>query len=412
MTEETPHLDHTAPKKKSLWQRWLDWNGSFFVVSLLFHILLIVIATLLVVQVINYKPKLKFTAAPPIAAHPEEYHVKHSKKMASDAPAVSKRITTTALNAQITLPAVDITTSTGPDVMASVMSGLGASGLGAGAGAGGGIASMPMEGMTAFGFKGAGKQSLVGNFYDLKQTPGRQPSALAKIDEGLGGGYRNKANTAQIAIFKDFFRNWDENVFSRYYKARDQMNAVQIWVPGRPSPEGPKAFGVEKEVPVGSHWLVLYKGTVTAPKDGTFRFLGMADDVLAVRFNGETVFGTQWDGGWARELFGDSYKTQEDIGFPYGNWFKVEGGKTYPIEVLISEVPGGMFGVQLMIEDQNPPKPYPHRTSPGFEKYRAYPVFQVRRGMPIPPYVPNGELDGPWQCNPETAPEPIVFLAK
>jgi len=409
MTAENPRLEHSSPRKKSLWRRWMDWSGSFFILSLLFHILLIVLATLLIVQVIGSKPKLKFVAAPPIAAHPEEYHVKHSKKMASDAPAISKRITSTALNAQITLPSVDISTSTAPDVMDSVMSGLAASGLGAGAGSGGGIASMPMEGLTAFGFRGAGGHALVGHFYDLKQTPERKPTEILDGVPGIEG---------ESKVMTQFFNGgWDENFLSRFYKAKDSLNAYQIWVPRLPAPEGPKAFGVQKEVPLGSHWLVLYKGTVVAPKDGEFRFLGYGDDMIAVRFDGETVFGMELNGDLAQKYFGGIFKNpkEDKVGLSHGLWFHVERGKSYPIEVVIGEEPGGDSEFILMIEDRNPDKPYPHRTFPGFENCVAYPVFQVRKG-PIPPYVRPPRINPnsitPDEIAPETAPNPVIFPAR
>ena len=115
---------HHLPMQ-TLWQRWMAWSGSFLVVSILIHILLLGGATLLVVQVVNSrKEKLKFTAPPPSANASVEHKVKPTKKISAPAPAVTKRITSTAVNAQIALPTVDLS-ATGPDVMASVMSGMG-----------------------------------------------------------------------------------------------------------------------------------------------------------------------------------------------------------------------------------------------------------------------------------------------
>jgi hypothetical protein len=65
MTEEnnseTPHSDHAAhtapaephPIKKNLWQRWMAWSGSFLVLSILAHVILLGGATVLVVQVVQ-----------------------------------------------------------------------------------------------------------------------------------------------------------------------------------------------------------------------------------------------------------------------------------------------------------------------------------------------------------------------
>ena len=153
------HAAHVAPAephsaKKNLWQRWMAWSGSFLVISILLHVILLGGATILVVQVVQgRKEKMKFTAPPPSASGSGEHKVKPSKKTAAAALAVSKRIASTAANASIALPAMDMNASTGPDVMASVMSGMGSAGLGGGAGASG-MASMPLAGLTAFGFKG------------------------------------------------------------------------------------------------------------------------------------------------------------------------------------------------------------------------------------------------------------------
>ena len=381
--------------KRTLWQRWMAWNGSFLVVSLLVHIILIVLAGLLVVQVIQAnKEKLRFTAAPPAPAS-VVHEVKHAKKTASAAPAVTKRITSTAINTSVALPTMDLNTSHNTDIMASVMSGLGGAGLGAGA-AGGGIASMPMEGLTAFGFRGGNAKGLVGHFYDLKQTPARKPSDC-------------QSNDKQIALFNEFFhQDRNEGLFDKYYKAHDQLVAPQIFIPMLHSPEGPKSFGVEKEVPGGSHWVVLYKGTVTAPKTARYRFQGYADDVLAVRFNNDNVLAVTTSIDGLKQSFPDLNVEGNERNAPFpGKWFSVDAGKSYPIEVLISEVPGGFSEFMLTIQEEG----ITYGKQRNNPKYPAYPVFQVIKGVPIPPYAKAkpGQQVG---YVPDTDADPVVFPGK
>ena len=201
---DSPQVPKPVPEhhviKRSLWQRWMAWSGSFFVVSLLLHIVLLGGATVLVVQVVQgRKEKLKFTAPPP-SAGPSEHKVKPSKKTSAAAPSISKRITSSAVNASVALPAMDLSASSGPDVMASVMSGMGASGLGSGAGGGAGMASMPVAGLTAFGFRGGGRSDgLVGRLYDLKQTKNHQPTDIK--DDGL---WVNPHQTDGMDILQQF----------------------------------------------------------------------------------------------------------------------------------------------------------------------------------------------------------------
>jgi len=394
MNDEHPHLEHASPPKKSLWQRWLDWNGCFFVISLLFHILLIVLATLLIVQVIGNKPKLKFTAAPPIAAHPDEFKVKHSKKMASDAPAVSKRITTTALNAQIALPAMDITTSTGPDVMASVMSGLGASGLGAGAGAGGGIGSMPMEGMTAFGFKGKGKGfGLPGNYYNLLYNRDRGPSGA--------NFYQEVVNYIKAGMPDDYFKN--------FYKGSQTLYIPQIGVAFVEMIEAAKAFADaagDKAIENPACWVAVYKGKFTVNHTGTYRLVGFGDDLLAVSIDHKEVLesiindsagkvhvakeyypytggsmsgGSMWAGG---------------ASFPCGDWVELEEGTVHEINVLIGDDAGtSAFWVMVERKGQN----YKHlpNGSPILPLLRFSSTVLPQVKGKVPPY--DNETDIGWR---------------
>ena len=460
--DQTPVDLHVAPKeshaiKVPLWKRWLGWGGSFFVISVLLHVLLLGGAAYFVVQVVEgRKEKLKFTAPPPSAnpgAKSVEHKVKMAKKTASmSAPSISKRITSSAANASIALPAMEMNSGSGPDVMASVMGSVGAAGLGSGAGGGGaGMASMPMAGLTAFGFKGTNATGgLVGRFYDLKQTADGKPTNIKddgvlkdpKLMEGLNGykrwvlwasiwGDRNQHfkltdslinHSKVVSSFID--GNWDDRALKGYYQAKDQLTAYQWFIPNVGPADALKAFGVEKEVKP-SHFVIHYKGTVVGPKDGTFRFVGRSGGVLAVRFNEENVFGTA-----VTPLLIPMTKfkfTEADprynnkTGYPHGKWFRVEAGRKYPMEILIDCAPWG-FNAALMIEEKNPPTPYLKRMwnqlYPQDPPYLRFPVFALKKGMPIEPYVPPGTTvpEGanpatfrPSEKIPEVAPEPLIF---
>ena len=444
-TEVDGHPDVTAekapialpqqhpPVKQALWKRWLAWSGSFFVLSLLLHVILIGAATLLVVQVVqSRKDKLKFTAPPPSSnpgAKSVEHKVKMAKKTASmSAPTVSKRITSTAPNTSIALPAVEMSGLASPDVMASVMREMGSASMAAGASSASVSASASgggMAGMTAFGFRGVGgPPGLVGNFYDLKQSneflPGtkkRRPSLIG--DEGLyasPGKYTGSASR-NIEVLNQFFKEqWNESTLrDKYFEAQDPLTAFQIFIPAIDAAKAPAAFSVEKEVKP-SHWVVHYKGNVIAPRDGKFRFVGNADNLLAVRFDGKNVFvQSPQKELTASEFPGVTFEAKE--GVAKGSWFQVERGKTYPIEILIAKIPQGLFSSLLMIEEENPMTPYPKRTFK--PEFPAYPVFQVKKGMTVPPYEkpdmtppPNARIDWePVEKAPETAPAPLVFTA-
>ena len=395
----------------TLWQRWMAWSGSFLVLSILLHVLLLGGATVLVVQVIQgRKEKLKFTAPPPSAAAAAEHKVKPSKKSTAAAPAVSKRITSTAANAQIALPAMEMNSSS-PDVMASVMSGMGSAGLGNGSGAAGGMASMPLSGLTAFGFKGANKGGLVGRLYDIRQTADRRPTEAAKQGMSSPGYYK---------VIGDFIsKNWDDEVLKKYYCAPDSMLAVQMYMPCKGSSGAAEAFGVEKEMK-NPLWVIHYKGTVVASEDGEYRFWASNDDFMAVRFDGKPVLAGRGVINHSppqalRYLVPESTPpgSRPDVNYMQGGmsvkgcWFRVERGKSYPIDILIGDT-GGLYHQILLIEERNPKQPYPMRTSPPLVP--RLPLVQFRKGIPMPTYDPRAS--GDYTRNPEPAPFSVIFTAK
>jgi hypothetical protein len=348
----------------------MAWSGSFFVLSLILHIVIIGGAGVIVVQVVQgRKEKLKFTAPPPSAAGPSEHKVKPSKKTAAAAPAISKRITSSAANASIALPAMDMSSSTGPDVMASVMSGMGASGLGAGAA---GMASMPLSGLTAFGFKGSGNVGLTGKFYDLKQSPSRKG-----IPMNIG---------TEVNVLKEFFAHgWDAYKWNReYFSPSNSIKAVQFYIPSMLSVKAPEAFGVEKEVEP-SNWVIHYKGNVTASKTTRFRFRGRGDNIMAVRFDNKNVFFNVIKDPYVHQLWDPLFPDQEPLGGSredptYGAWISVMANKTYPMEVILSDY-GGVCSFFLCIEEENPESSY---RSIGSPPKRVYPLFQLKKGLPLP----------------------------
>jgi len=463
MTEEdhseTPHSDHAAhtapaephPIKKNLWQRWMAWSGSFLVLSILAHVVLLGGATVLVVQVVqSRKEKMKFTAPPPSAAGMTEHKVKPSKKTAAAAPAVSKRIASTAANASIALPAMDMNSSTGPDVMASVMSGLGGAGLGGGAGGAGagGMASMPLAGLTAFGFKGKGMSGgLVGRLYDLKQTKDRHetgikddgtwknPHQLDGMDFWQRAAYTKKVMSDpsqhhllspsilnEVKVINTFLGgSWDEKVLLDYYRSEDPMVAYQWSIPMSTAKDAVKAFGVEKEVKP-THIIIHYKGFVTAPRDMTVRFLAMLrGGVMAVRFDNNNVFFITYGKSELLDTKGFQFKNEypnykSKAGYTSGKWFKVHAGQKYPVEIFISMGEAG-FGCGLMMEEMNPQKPFEPsewqwRTKQGRQyqtaetlrdarEYVRFPLFALRKGVPAVPFTMPGTNAPTFSNDPE-----------
>lgn len=145
--------------------------------------------------------------------------------------------------------------------------------------------------------------------------------------------------------------------------------------------DAPKAFKVNKP---GSYWAVHYKGKVRAPNDGTYRFVGVSDDFLLVRFDGRLVLDASISEvapggrGGDNRLFAPFFKEPKhnevyrDIigGHRVGRTFEVRKGQVYDIEIVTGENPGGEFYAFLFLErvgDNYPKDPAGQPVLPFFE---------------------------------------------
>ncbi len=224
-----------------------------------------------------------------------------------------------------------------------------------------------------------GGSALEGTFYDLKLTKNGAPT-------GIGPDTAGKIHK----LLSTHLKTWSKSTFARYYQSRAKLYASNWCLPSCNAAYAPYAYQC-KDKCKPSAWVAVYRGKVKAPKSGKFRFVGTGDDFLAVRFGGKTVL----EAGWAIPSMYDDKKPGEcgtmgalatphgaqyhkDIkakkirdkrdyefiqpketkkwntelgGLTAGSHFTVKEGTTYPIEILISEIPGGAFGFVLFIQD-------------------------------------------------------------
>jgi hypothetical protein len=236
----------------------------------------------------------------------------------------------------------------------------------------------------------------------LKQTPDRRQT--------------NVTVRQYSEIVENFVRNgWHESTFSqKYYRASLTLYASQILTPVFPAEAAPQAYGVEKEVQP-KLWVALYKGMVSPPESGTYYFVGAGDDVMIVRFNGQTVLDrccerqSEHRPPLVRATANYSYEWSfpgshllDDIpnGFARGLPIDVTAGNYYSMEILIGEQPGGRSGFCLMIEKEGVEYTKDSRGNP------ILPVFRLSSQKLItpppgsgqyPPHLDNGPI---WQSKP------------
>lgn len=193
---------------------------------------------------------------------------------------------------------------------------------------------------SEFGSREMSGASLIGILYDLKQTQAKKPL---------------KMNTKRYGEIVDEFisKNWDEGVLNRYFRAPLPLYTTQVFIPLISARAAPTAFEVADTVKP-SYWLIHYKGQVSAPSSGDWRFWGYGEEVCSVAVNGRNVLLSNW-----HEITTPSvgWKSPEPRGQPVarghlraGDWITLEKGEVIDLDVLIGERAGGVFCAFLLIE--------------------------------------------------------------
>jgi hypothetical protein len=234
---------------------------------------------------------------------------------------------------------------------------------------------------TAFGRDQRGTAALVGIFYDLKQTQQRTPSP------GRGRDYAKIVDEFLVS-------GLDEERLNRFFRAGRPLYTTQI-ATGRLNAEAaPRAFGVEGVVQPRL-WLVHYKGQVAPPEDGVYRFVGAADDMMAVAINRKVVLignhpATKFPLLNWQQSVDPGPKPAAHAGAIYGDWIELSAGRPVDIDILIGERPGGVFNALLLYEKKG--ATYPRIKKGGI----VLPLFQV---APLPMAETRYLTDlPPWKC--------------
>ena len=228
---------------------------------------------------------------------------------------------------------------------------------------------------TEFGTSEVNSASMIGILYDLKQNQARQPM---------------KMDTKRYASLIDEFisTGWDEAVLNRYFRAGRPLYTTQIFIPIIAANTAPKAFGVENIVKP-MFWLIHYKGQVSAPTSGFWRFWGYGEEVCIVAINSKTVLVSNWKQVITPSI---NWKSPEPPGQPAasgalraGDWIELKAGQVVDINVLIGERHGGVFCSFLLIE----------KRGDAYGKINGFPVLPVFQLAPFETPVPKLTKQGP-----------------
>jgi len=414
-------------RKNSFWRKL---GGGSLSISIMVHSIILVLGIFWIFQIIPQKEQeVDFMPKGGGGGQPGAKSETNMKKRATMTTMNAPRLAAKGANSTFTLPEPDpasAMSSVGALGSTGLSGGLGGSGSGGGKGDGKGKGfgngmGPGMGGgggkMNPFGMLDPNANALVGNFYDLKQDSHHRPTGIN--------------DDSHREVVKEFIRGgWNERTLEvKYFKAPQKLFQTKVYIPLMPADAAPKAFSCEKEVQP-SHWMVVYSGMVTPPKSGTYRFVGGADDILVVRFNGRTVFdhgyslGTVGLYGAALNIFPVlagttrnnelekkvrglypmkipvTYYQYDSIGvwnrtlsgLAQGADFEARAGSSYPIEILISEVPGGSFGADLMIEEAGATYEKASTGAPILPIFRLDNLLPTGTPTGAPPFDPQGPV--------------------
>ena len=205
---------------------------------------------------------------------------------------------------------------------------------------GGGFAA-DRDGTTVFGSAQRSAGALIGILYDFKQTQKREPVTMDR-------------HIFEKAVAQFINGGWDEGMLNEYYRVPRALYATELLIPTIDADTAPRAFGVEKTVEPRT-WMVHYKGQAAAPSDGAYRFLGDADDFVAVAVNGETVLvsttaGTHLQVKWFAREADVQFHGKHGGKYVAGDWINLRAGQPVDLDIITGESPGGQFRCMLAVQ--------------------------------------------------------------
>lgn len=241
------------------------------------------------------------------------------------------------------------------------------------------------QGANALGSTTKGTEAaLIGTMYDMKQNQQRQQIPMDP-----------RTFLEVLANFLD--NHWDEGVLSRYYRVSRPLYTTELNFDRINADFAPKAFGVDKTVQP-KMWMAWYKGQITPPSDGTYRFVGFADNYLAVAINGKTCLVAclssspiptkTWvppDGQTVTRGNSQIWGRRDQC--IAGDWIDFKAGRIYDIDIIFGEVPGGesscFMGIQKKGQAMPPAQGGLFKCDP----------FQLAPSA----FSLNPPLNGPWK---------------
>ncbi len=374
---QTPRVTQLENQKRSAKNKWVEKAGTFTAILVVNVAILLMLGTMVIYNfvaptIVEVMVSTKIKPVPPPPPKPPAKGGEAAKSIADPTTVVAPPpVTPPSVIVSISPSAIKFNASSSLSVSSLSLPTFAASassGLAAGTTGGGLSHSNPFGDSPDSGVPG-----LIGELYDLKQTPDGTATPMAiSPPETVDSYYPGFAGLPQtkegLKVLREYVKSWNQDILDRYYKSPSALEATQIFIPTRHSEEATKAFKVQDKV-TARRWVIHYHGTMIPPKTGRFRFLGFGDDFLVVRLGDNNVLDASYPG---EKLDESANARDEDIPGPSGHhlfcgkWFNVDASQPMSIDILIGEGPGGFSGFVLLIEEDG-----------DTSEKGDYPVFQM-----------------------------------
>lgn len=230
------------------------------------------------------------------------------------------------------------------------------------------------EGAAGMGNREAEASAFCGRFWDLKKTGKGAPSR-----------YQGSESSNEVVNLESRFYmgGWNTELFREFFESPVKLYASCFLMPICLDEEATSAYDPTGRMKLqSSRWIAVYSAWVKAPASGRFRFVGIADSVMAVRFDGNNVLQCglyNLEGGANASNFReessyikyDSCRKWNEMlgGFVTGEYIEVEEGKWYRMDVLVSEIGGLGFGFCLLVDEEQGEK---ETTPDGLPRYQLF----------------------------------------
>ncbi len=189
---------------------------------------------------------------------------------------------------------------------------------------------------------------------------------------------------------------WNPRVLSQFYRAPHKLYTTHFCIPPIVLARLPSYFGIKDRQMKPVAMLIHYKGKMMSKKGGRYRFWGVGDACMTVRWDEKIVFEDTWDDTDEYAVSGWKSSAEENLEHglvrfysTVGDWFEMEPGKVYDMEVLFTKYEG-RGGWVLCIEDESvdyeetkdggPCLP-PFKTAPFAESVRETIEYSVNRDV-------------------------------